>query len=140
MKNKDFNRQSEKERTAKLMSVIRARTNGALSNDDVQNLIENVSSERQYAITIHTDSDSFKQALVLAHSNEGCDHGKVAFGDVTLGNRYGHGNEQSVIHHARNKTAAAVITRDTQARTTYEIRIFIPENALANGGRQELYG
>ena len=140
LKNKDFNRQTTKERTAKLTSVIRARTNGALSDENLRDLLENVSPERQYAITVHADPDSFCQALVLTHSNEGCDHGKIAFGEVSLGNRYGHGYEQSVLHQERHKAAAAVISRGTQDRTTYEIRIFIPETTLANEGGQELYG
>lgn len=127
MKNKEFGKQSQREKAAKLKAVIRNRTNGALSNDELDSIIRSISADRQYAILVHTDTKSFCQALVLAHSNNGCDHGNIVFGDITFGNNYGSGNKHSAYHHNRHKTAAAVITRGATERTTHEIHIFVPK-------------
>ena len=136
MKNKVFGKQSERERAAKLKAVLRNRTNSALSDDELDSIIRSVSTDRQYAILVHTDTESFCQTLVLAHTNNGCDHGNIVFGDVALGNNYGPGNEQSAYHHNRHKTAAAVITRGAAERTVHEIHIFVPEVLFAREGRR----
>lgn len=137
MKNKEFDQQPQRERTAKLKAVLRNRTNKALSNDDLERIIRSISPDRQYAIHVHSDSRSLCRAIMLTHSDEGCDHGKKVFGNFAFGNRYEDGHDSPAQHKEFGKAAAAVITRGVSEKTTHEIHIFVPENSE---GRRTLNG
>lgn len=128
MKNSEFVKQPQRERIAKLKGVLRNRTNSALSHDDIESIIRFVSPDRQYAICVHSDSDSFCRVITLSHSDDGCDQGKKVLGSFTFGNRYGSGFITHAFHYKRNETAAAVITRGASERTTHEIHVFVPNN------------
>lgn len=137
MKNKEFGKQPQREKTAKFKAVLRNRTNGAMSNNDLESIIRSVSPDRQYAIYVHSDSDSFCQAITLSHSDDGCDQGKKILGNFTFGNRYEYGCDSPAQYQECDRTAAAVIIRGASERTTHEIHIFVPDNIE---GRREPNG
>ena len=85
MKNTSFMFKTEEEKTVKLITLLRQRSRGTLSGEQLNQLALAVKTGRQYTVRIHTTPSGFCESLVLVKSDTNNDVGTVVFGQALFG-------------------------------------------------------
>ena len=85
MKNTSFMFKTEEEKTVKLITLLRQRSRGTLSGEQLNQLALAVKTGRQYTVRIHTTPSGFCESLVLVKSDTDNDVGTVVFGQALFG-------------------------------------------------------
>lgn len=133
MKNKLFKQTTDTERLQKLDSVIRERANDALSEDQIQALVNSIGSEEQHSIVVYTDPCEFTGAL-SSRRNE--DEGCIAFGPVQFAKSLMRNCYVGILEKP-DEPAAAVIVRNAGGRRHYYAHIYLPQRPCKGGGPDE---
>lgn len=136
MKNRSFILKTDKEREKKLIAALRRRTGDRLTPEQLRQLALSVQPGRQYAVTLHSDPESFCGAMVLVKSEEDNDTGTVVFGHALFGFATETGYSEARLF-ALGAPACAIIGRNRLAcsgrETQHQIHIYIPEPAYMRG-------
>jgi len=125
MKNQLFNQTSEDDRRQKLDSVIRERTNGALTEDQIRALINSIGPEAQHTILMYTDPYEFSEALSSRGSG---DFGVVVFGQAEFARSLIRDCYAGILRDPK-EPAAAVIIQKFSGRMHYFAHIYLPERS-----------
>ena len=142
MINQAFMSRSQEEQQKKLTTILRSCTNDALTYEEIRNLMLSVALNRQYAITVHTNPMSFREALVLVRSDERDDQGKIVFGQALFGITEEEDGMTGELFK-ESASAAAIVVRKTRIaeseKSQYAIHIYIPQQLYKKGmnGRDE---
>ncbi|MCI8482599.1 MAG: hypothetical protein HFJ27_06120 [Clostridia bacterium] len=100
MKKEMFREMNEQEKRAKLLTCLCKKTNGRLTKEELETIVNNVDISRQYTVTIVNDAKEMAKRLTLKDHfevgrEEGCsENGKALLGKVTLGEHYRRTEEQ----------------------------------------------
>lgn len=119
MVNESFSVLSEHERSSKLRTVLKNRSEGRISESEIRAVMDVISLKKQYAIRIYIEPDEFRKNLVLADPSRS----KTVFGSAIVGvpglsERFFSGTH-----------AAAYITKNN----VDIIHIYIPQQRMGKG-------
>lgn len=81
MVNESFSVLSEHERSSKLRTVLKNRSEGRISESEIRAVMDVISLKKQYAIRIYVEPDEFRKSLVLADPSRS----KTVFGSAIAG-------------------------------------------------------
>ena len=117
MKNNNFVGMNDSGKRTKLKYVLKSRTDGYLTDVELETVINSVKLSRQYAIKLYFDANEFEKQLTLP---------KMCTGEVILGLAIlGTKGEQGKL---LDKTQPAVVLRFVRKSSLeHQILIFIPE-------------
>lgn len=119
MVNEVFSVLSDEERTAKLKMVLKSRSGGYITEEEIKAIMAFVSLQRQYVIRIYNEPNEFRENLVLADpSRSQTILGSAIAGVPGLSDRDFNGTH-----------AAAYITRNS----VDIIHIYIPQSRIWKG-------
>lgn len=119
MVNEAFSILSDEERITKLKTVLKNRSGGHITEEEIKAIMAFVSLRKQYAIRIYNEPNEFRESLVLADpSRSQTILGTAIAGIPGLSDRYFNGSH-----------AAAYVTRNS----VDIIHIYIPQSRIRKG-------
>lgn len=124
MTNEVFLLLSEDERQAKLRAVLMSRTEGGLTNEELEDILRAAIPKRQYGVKVYQDAKAFCHDLALP---DGC-RGRTILGQVMAGS----GQKPGMLF-CETRAAAVLIKNQAEESESYQIYIFIPPERLQKG-------
>ena len=119
MVNEAFSILSDEERTTKLKTVLKNRSGGYITEEEIKAIMAFVSLQKQYVIRIYNEPNEFRKSLVLADPGRSQTIlGSAIAGVPGLSDRYFNGSH-----------AAAYVTRNI----VDIIHIYIPQSRIRKG-------
>ena len=116
MTNETFLLMSDEEKSRKLKTALKNRTNNLLTDEEINIIMFNIPLKKQYVIRVYNDPIEFQSNLMLSES----------YGSKTLlGSMVAGANEEIRSLFSDSKTAA-IITKKNSAQEIYCIHIYIP--------------
>ena len=122
---------TEEEKTVKLITLLRQRSRGTLSGEQLNQLALAVKTGRQYTVRIHTTPSGFCESLVLVKSDTDNDVGTVVFGQALFGAATESGQACAVVSRKR--------ADGSRISFSNEIHIYIP-SSIYEKGKYPKYG
>lgn len=131
MKNHAFLLLENDEKERKLCTILRSRTNDALTNEHLKYIMQSMRPGCQYEVCVRTEPDIFRESLTLRH----CERGKIVFGQALFGRN--HGTEPCSGQSFSEQESAAVIITRFDGRSSEEIirtlHIYVPHHLYTKG-------
>ncbi len=120
MQNERFVNLTEKQKRQKLKFILKEKTQGYLTEPELNEIIEKVKLGRQYGIKLYFEADDFENALILPKTTIV----EVVLGTITL-------DEKTGVRRLVNKEkVSAVIVR-------CEMYVYIPKNRRPKGKKDK---
>lgn len=135
MNNQGFILTPGSEKRRKLSTILRNRTNDSLTREQMHYILQSISPGIQYEIDVFTEASVFCDALVLEHSGDMYDRGKIVFGQALFGRNNGNDSSPGQLYQKQNP-AAAIITRTTGIPPESKARIiliYVPPHLYLKG-------
>lgn len=119
---------SEEEKHSKFKAVLKNKTQGCLTGEELREILLSVLPNRQYCIKVYWDKQDFCQSLA---SDDGS-WGRTILGQVMAGQ-----GQTPGLLFCETRAAAVLIRKQADEGETYQIHIFIPPERLQKGFQKQ---
>ena len=127
MENDKFKNLSERQKRQKLKFILKAATQGYLSDAELSEIVEKVKMNRQYGIKLYFEASEFESALRLTKA---CIR-EVVLGEIIFDEITGTGWLK------KKENPSAVIIRNAYEGSECDLCIYIPKDRRQKGKKQK---
>lgn len=128
MTNETFKLLSDEEKNTKFRAILNTRTDGALFEEELHNIMLCISPRRQYSIKVHRDKEAFGDVLQLADGFTG----KTVLGQALVSHKGDRGRL-----FCDTRPAAVLLHQCAVEASLLQLHIFIPPERLQKGQKTQ---